>query len=182
MQASNFGSLPNLITLLRLVLVPAIVAMIASQRWVAACLIFLVAGLSDAADGWIAKQFNLRTELGAYLDPLADKALLVSIYVALAITRTVPVTLTIIIVARDLMIIGAFMVAWLLQKPMRVEPLLISKLNTAAQIAFAALVLGIKAFALSPEPWFGWGVYGVALLTLVSMAAYFWRWIHHMEV
>ena len=80
-----YNSLPNLITLARLGLVPIIIAMISAGRWKEACLIFIVAGVSDAVDGWMAKTFNLRTELGAYLDPVADKALLVSIYVALAV-------------------------------------------------------------------------------------------------
>jgi len=182
MLSANFGSLPNLISLFRLVLVPAIVVMIASHRWMEACVIFIIAGISDALDGWIAKSFNLRTELGAYLDPLADKALLVSIYVALAINQTIPAGLAIIVVARDLMIIGAFMVSWLLNKPIRVVPLWISKLNTAAQIAFASLVLGVKAFALPAYPWFSIGVYTITFLTLASMAAYISRWIRHMNL
>ena len=91
----------NLITLGRLGLVPAIISMIAAQRWQAACVLFILAGVSDALDGWIAKTFDLRTQLGAYLDPLADKALIVSIYVALAIVGVVPATIAIIVVARD---------------------------------------------------------------------------------
>ena len=86
MSISSFGSLPNLISLLRLVLVPVIISMIVSGRWVGAFLIFVAAGISDAVDGWLANRFNLRTELGAYLDPLADKMLLISIYVALALS------------------------------------------------------------------------------------------------
>src|SRR5579871_1992957 len=82
-----FASLPNLITLARLLLAPLAVLMIVSQRYLFAFVIFVSAGVSDAVDGFIAKRFNLRTELGAYLDPLADKALLVSIYVTLAAVR-----------------------------------------------------------------------------------------------
>ena len=74
-----YTSLPNLITLGRLVLVPVVIAMISAQRWEVACVIFVLAGVSDAVDGWLAKTFDLRTELGAYLDPVADKALLMSI-------------------------------------------------------------------------------------------------------
>ena len=176
----RLGSLPNLITLGRLVLVPAIIAMIASQRWVEACVIFVVAGISDAVDGWIAKTFDLRTELGAYLDPLADKALLVSIYVALAIVGVLPATLAILVVARDVMIVGAFMISWLMGKPIEVKPLLISKLNTTAQICFAVLVLCIKAFDFPAGLWFNISLYGVAALTIASMAAYFGQWIRHM--
>ena len=90
MKFSLFGSLPNLISLGRLLLVPAIIALIAAQRWREAFVCFIIAGVSDALDGWLAKTFDLRTELGAYLDPIADKALLVSIYVALAIVGAIP--------------------------------------------------------------------------------------------
>ena len=161
-----FRSLPNLISLGRLVLVPAIVAMIAEERWKEACIVFIIAGISDAVDGWIAKTFDLRTELGAYLDPLADKALIVSIYVALAIVAVLPATLVILVVARDMMIIGAFMISLVMRKPVKVKPLMISKLNTAAQISFAAMVLGVKAFGFSAGMWFDVSLYCVAALTL----------------
>ncbi len=177
-----YTSLPNLITLGRLVLVPVIIAMISAQRWKEACVIFILAGISDAVDGWLARTFKLRTELGAYLDPVADKALLVSIYVALAVERVVPASLTIIVVARDLMIIGAVMISWLMRKPVEIRPLWISKLNTAAQIGFAALVLGAKAFQFGLGAWFSAAVYGVAALTLASLAAYLTAWARHMSL
>jgi cardiolipin synthase (CMP-forming) len=182
MSYISFASLPNLISLGRLVMVPAVIAMISTQRWKEACVIFILAGISDAIDGWLAKTFNWRTELGAYLDPVADKALLVSIYVALAIVKVVPATLTIIIVARDLMIVGAVMISWLMHVPVEIKPLLVSKLNTAVQIGFAATVLGAKAFAFSTEPWLDPALYLVATLTLVSLAAYLTQWARHMSL
>lgn len=177
----HYRSLPNLISLGRLVLAPTIIAMIATERWKEACVVFIVAGLSDAIDGWIARFFDLRSELGAYLDPLADKALIVSIYVALAIVGAIPATITIIVVARDVMIIGAFMISVLMRKPIKAKPLLISKLNTAAQLGFAALVLGIRAFDFQSGLWFYLLLYLVAALTLASTAAYFAQWIKHMN-
>jgi cardiolipin synthase len=178
----SLRSLPNLISLARLVLVPAIIAMIAGGRWKEACAIFIVAGLSDAVDGWIAKTFDFRSELGAYLDPLADKTLLVSVYVALAIVAALPATITILVVARDLMIIGAFMISLIMHKPLRVKPLMISKLNTAAQLAFAAMVLGARAFSFPSGAWFQVSLYTVAALTLASTAAYLHQWIRHMNL
>jgi cardiolipin synthase (CMP-forming) len=175
-------SLPNLISLGRLGLVPVIIAMISAQRWKAACIVFVVAGISDAIDGWLAKTFDLRTELGAYLDPVADKALLVSIYVALAVELVLPATLTIIVVTRDLMIIGAVIISWLMHKPLEIRPLWISKLTTAAQIGFAALVLGAKAFQFALGTWFEAAVYAVAALTLASLAAYLAAWARHMSL
>jgi cardiolipin synthase len=179
---SVYASLPNLITLARLGLVPVVIAMIAAGRWQGACILFVLAGVSDAIDGWLAKSFNLRTELGAYLDPLADKALLVSIYVALAVVGALPTTLAIVVVARDVMIIGAFMISWLMGKPIKIRPLLISKLNTLVQIAFAAAVLGAKAFQFAPGSWILPAGYCVAALTLASLAAYLASWSRHMSL
>jgi cardiolipin synthase (CMP-forming) len=179
---SYYRNLPNLISLGRLVLVPAIIAMIATQRWKEACIVFIIAGLSDAVDGWIAKTFNLTSELGAYLDPVADKALIVSIYVALAIVSVLPATIAILVVARDMMIIGAFMIALIMRKPVKVKPLIISKLNTAVQISFAAMVLVVKAFGFPAGVWFDISLYCVAALTLASTAAYIGQWIRHMNL
>jgi cardiolipin synthase (CMP-forming) len=177
-----YNSLPNLITLARLGLVPVIIAMISAGRWPTACLIFIVAGLSDAVDGWLAKTFSLHTELGAYLDPVADKALLVSIYVALSVYGAVPSWLTIAVVARDVMIIGALIISWLMNRPVAIRPLWISKANTAAQIAFAAAVLGAKAFQFTLGPWFIISAVAVAALTLASLAAYLALWARHMSL
>lgn len=178
---SYYRSLPNLISLGRLVLVPAIIMMIANQRWKEACILFVIAGLSDAVDGWLAKTFNLTTELGAYLDPVADKALIVSIYVALAIVAVLPATIAILVVARDVMIIGAFMISLIMRKPVKVRPLMVSKLNTVAQISFAAMVLGVKAFGIPAGAWFDVSLYCVAALTLASTAAYIAQWVRHMN-
>src|ERR1700730_5024306 len=120
MSYAPYHSWPNLISLGRLVLVPAIIVMIATERWKEACILFIIAGLSDAVDGWLAKTFDLSTELGAYLDPVADKALLVSIYVALAVVDVLPAPLAIIVVARDLMIIGAVVISWFVHKPVEI--------------------------------------------------------------
>ena len=166
MRIIHYRSLPNLISLGRLILVPAIISMIADQRWREACILFVIAGISDAIDGWIAKTFDWRSELGSYLDPLADKALIDSIYVSLAIVGVIPATIAILVVARDLMIIGAFMISLVLRKPVKARPLMISKLNTLAQLGFAALVLGVKAFGLPSGPWFDGLLYCVAVLTL----------------
>lgn len=179
---SLLASLPNLISLGRLVLVPIIVALIIQPEWQLAFLLFVVAGVSDAVDGWLAKRFNLRTEIGAYLDPLADKALLVSIYVALAVAGVLPATIAILVVSRDLMIVGAIMISWLLDKPVAIRPLVVSKLNTFAQIALAASVLAAKAFGLPLGLWFTLALWIVAALTLASAAAYLTQWVRHMDL
>lgn len=175
-----FVHLPNLITLARLILVPIVILMIASGRWAEAFILFLVAGVSDAIDGFLAKRFDLRTELGAYLDPIADKALLVSIYVVLAVKDIVPLWITVLVVFRDVLIVGAVVVSWLMDKPVEIRPLLVSKLNTAAQIGFAVFVLAAKAFGWPLGLTFEMALGMVATLTALSAAAYFAQWFQHM--
>ena len=108
-QPGRSLSIPNLITLARILLVPVVVWAIASDAMQIAFLLCLAAGLSDAIDGFLAKRFGMATELGAYLDPLADKAMIVSIYVALGIADAIPRWLVILVVSRDIMIVGAIM-------------------------------------------------------------------------
>jgi cardiolipin synthase len=139
-------SIPNLITLGRIILVPAVVWAIISGEMLVAFALFLVAGISDAVDGFLAKRFHMASELGAYLDPLADKALIVSIYVALGIAGALPISLVILVVSRDIMIVSGFMLSWLIGKPMPVRPLAISKVNTVAQIFLATFVLAEQGF------------------------------------
>ena len=175
-------NLPNLITLARILSVPVVVWAIAANQMLLAFVLFLAAGVSDAVDGFLAKRFNMQSELGAYLDPLADKVLIVSIYIALGVTDAVPRWLVILVVSRDLMIVGAVMLSWLLDRPIAVKPLLVSKLNTVAQIVFAGLVLGSLGMGFEA----GWLTVGmmalVASLTLLSVAAYVREWVRHMGV
>ena len=174
-------NLPNLITIGRILLVPVVVWAIGSGQMQIAFLIFLIAGVSDAVDGFLAKRLRMTSDLGAHLDPLADKALIVSIYVALGITEAIPRWLVILVVSRDILIVGGVMLAWFVGKPMRVKPLLVSKLNTVAQIMLACLVLGSLAFSVRLEPLEYVVMAMVAVLTLASIGAYVREWVLHMN-
>jgi cardiolipin synthase (CMP-forming) len=174
-------SIPNLITLGRILLVPFIVWAIASNQMEIAFAIFIVAGVSDAVDGFLAKRFNMASELGALLDPLADKALLVSIYVSLGIWGAVPRWIVILVVSRDIMIVGAVIVSWLFGKPIPMKPLMVSKLNTVAQVAFAALVLGSVGFGFNATPYDLILMVLVTVFTLVSVSFYLVEWARHMS-
>jgi cardiolipin synthase len=168
--------LPNVISLARLLLVPFAIAMIVHSHWRDALVVFAVAGVSDAIDGFIAQRFELRSALGAYLDPLADKALLVSIYVTLALVSAIPALVALLVVARDAMIVAAVVRAWLADRRFVVQPLYISKLNTAAQIGVAALVLAAKAFGWNAQGWITVGLALVVSLTGASAVAYLIQW------
>jgi len=174
-------SIPNIITLGRILLVPFIVWAIASNQMEIAFAIFVVAGVSDAVDGFLAKRFNMASELGALLDPLADKALLVSIYLALGIWGAVPGWIVILVVSRDIMIVGAVIVSWLFGKPIPMKPLMVSKLNTVAQVAYAALVLAALGFHFEQSPYNAILMGFVTIFTLVSVSLYLVEWVRHMS-
>jgi len=174
-------SIPNLITLGRILLVPVVVWAIISGEMRIAFLLFLAAGISDAVDGFLAKRFRMTSELGAYLDPLADKALIVSIYVSLGISGALPIFLVILVVSRDIMIISAFLLSWLVGKPMPVKPLMVSKANTVAQIVLATLVLAEQAFNFDATVAAQMLMGLVAILTLLSIAFYLAEWVRHMN-
>lgn len=173
-------NLPNFITLGRIILVPVIIWLVVSREWGLAFALFVVAGISDALDGFIAKRFGMTTELGATIDPLADKALLVSLYIALAFTRDIPPWLAILVVFRDFIIVSAVLVAWSLDKPLEIKPLTVSKVNTAAQIGLVAGVLAVKAFGLDTGVVLPIAFAVAGALTLASGAAYLVLWVRHM--
>ena len=173
-------SLPNVITVLRIVSVPAIVWLIITGHMQAAFFLFIAAGISDGIDGFIAKNFNQTTQLGAYLDPIADKALLMSIYVALGYHGDLPSFLVILVVSRDILIIGAVVLSWMVNRPVTVAPLMVSKVNTTGQIVLAGLVLAKLGFDLPVKSFVDLSVLGVAVLTIASGVAYLVEWFHHM--
>jgi cardiolipin synthase (CMP-forming) len=174
-------TIPNLITIGRLVLVPMIVWLIISGRPIASFTVFVVAGVSDAIDGFLARQFNLRSALGSYLDPLADKALLVSIYISLAVLNEIPLWVAILVVSRDLFIVGAVVLSWMLDQPVEMRPLAVSKVNTVVQIVLAAVVLGdLATTSVDLTTLRMVLVYLVGILTVASAAVYLVDWVRHM--
>lgn len=173
-------TLPNLITVGRLLLVPLIISLIADGSFGTAFIVFVLAGISDGVDGFIARQFNLRSRLGTYLDPIADKVLLVSVYLSLTFIDEIAGWLTVMVVSRDIFIIGGVMLAWVLDRPIEVKPLIISKINTAGQIILAALALANLAFDAGLGSVTDVLVWLVGVLTVASAGAYLVDWIRHM--
>jgi cardiolipin synthase len=174
-------SIPNLITLARILLVPVVVLAIASGEMRLAFILFLAAGISDAVDGFLAKRFGMATELGAYLDPLADKTMLVSIYVTLAIVGDIPLWLVILVVSRDIMIVSAVILSWLVGRPVTLKPHPVSKANTVAQILLALVILAARAFSFDAELAGKALMALVAVLTTLSVAFYVAEWVRHMN-
>ena len=163
---SALFTLPNVITLARLCAVPGVVWLIIQHRLDLAFLLFVGAGVSDAVDGWLARVRNARSFLGALLDPVADKALLVSVYVTLAVIGVLPDWLAILVVFRGLLVLAVMGT-----RP-AIRPLLVSKLNTVMQIALAATALLLSGFGLEGG-WLQPTLLGlVAGTTIASGAAY----------
>ena len=169
-------NLPNLISLGRLLLVPLAIWLILGGRYGAAFWVFIVAVVSDALDGFIAKHFDRRTRLGALLDPVADKALLVSVYVTLGLAHQLWTSLVIIVVFRDVVIVGGFLLIQAFAVPKKYDPLYISKINTGLQIALVAFVLarlGLGANAGGIDVALS---YAVIATTILSGLSYVVRW------
>lgn len=173
-------NIPNLISVVRLLLVPLTVWLMISEAYGWAFLTFMAAGISDGVDGYLARRFDWRTKLGAYLDALADKALLVSVFVTLGLLRIIPAWLAIMVVSRDALIVGAVLLSRLMDNPVRVRPLMVSKVNTVVQIGFAVSVLGFAALGWPLAGLVDYGSIPVAMLTALSGAAYLASWLRHM--
>lgn len=173
-------NLPNIITLGRILLVPFTIWLIVAGRFDFAFLSFILAGVGDGIDGYIARRYGMKTQLGAYLDPLADKLLLVSIYISLGLLQHLPAWLVILVASRDVLIVGAVILSWIMDRPMKMQPLMVSKINTAVQIAFAGGELAILAW-MTDATWFiEIGSTVVAFLTVASAALYMREWARHM--
>ncbi len=173
-------TIPNFITIARIFAVPLIVYLVIGDLYMEAAMLFVVAGISDAVDGFIAKRFNATSDLGAYLDPVADKALLVSIFLALGFKGALPIWLIIAAVSRDILIVGGVILSWMLSRPIPMRPSMVSKLNTVAQIVLIALVLGARGGFEALSPFTGPAIIVAGSLTTVSAAAYVVEWLRHM--
>lgn len=173
-------TLPNLISLARLLSVPLIVWLLLSGYYLAAFWLFIGASVSDGVDGFIAKRFNRESVLGAYLDPIADKMLLVSIYITLGQLEILPLWLVILVVSRDILIVGAVLLSFAMAQPIRMAPLTVSKINTFAQIGLAGVALSEQAYALPLEMAEMGLILVVAISTVLSGGAYLVNWIKAM--
>lgn len=169
-------NLPNLITLARLLSVPLAIWLIISSDYGAAFWVFVAAGVSDALDGYIAKRFDRRTRLGALLDPIADKSLLMSVYVTLGYAGQLPDWLVIVVVFRDVMIVGGFVLIQASTPARQFDPLYISKINTTLQIVLVAFVLARLGLGAGDGPLTVILVSAVAVTTVLSGMSYFVRW------
>ncbi len=175
-------TLPNMISLARLFSVPFTVWLILTDQWRVALMVFCVAGLSDAVDGFLAKRFGMQSRLGQFLDPIADKALLVSIFIVLGAQGYLPLWLVILVVSRDILIVGGMFLMFAFDQPYEPMPFLLSKINTAMQIVLAALVIASRSFSLDVTTTHVLLlIVAVAFTTLASGTQYLIDWWRRMN-
>ena len=176
------GNIPNIITLLRLFAVPVLVWLILHGYLEAAFWVFIAAGISDGLDGFIAKRYGLVTKLGTYLDPVADKALLVCAFITLGHAGHIETLLVILVVFRDVLIVGGTVMFHALDDPVEMKPIFISKFNTLVQIVLVSVILanlglGLPDFGMLPAL-----SYLVGVTTVLSGLAYLGRWVFGVRV
>jgi cardiolipin synthase (CMP-forming) len=167
---------PNILTLARIAATPVMILLLRDRAYEAALLLFILAGVTDGLDGYIAKRFDCASRLGAVLDPIADKMLIISAFVMLALLGDIPFWLLVVVVFRDVMIIGGYLILETLEGNVQMQPSLVSKINTFLQIS---LVIGVLLDQTGWIPVAGIVSALVALVTVTTVlsgAHYVWYW------
>jgi len=164
-------NLPNILTLTRVLMIPLFVIFIMNKHFEWALITFVIAGVTDGIDGLIARITHQRTELGAYLDPIADKLLLFSAFITLAIVEIIPSWLVVIVITRDVIILVGFLVMLLTGYHPKINPSLLSKMTTVFQIITIVLVL-LNGYYPSFKELSVVAIYGTAGLTVLSGGHY----------
>jgi cardiolipin synthase (CMP-forming) len=170
------SDIPNLITVMRIVLVAPVSWSLLRQEFGLALALFFVAGVSDGLDGFLAKHYGWSSRLGALLDPLADKALLVACYASLAWIGLLPVWLLVLVVARDAVIVAGAVVYNFRIRRLEAQPTLISKLNTVLQILLVLLVIVQQLVPWVNEVWVRVLIYAVTVSVVWSGLDYVVTW------
>ena len=170
------SQIPNLLTLLRIAACPVLVLLLRERSYDFALLLFLAAGITDGLDGYIAKRYNYVSSLGAILDPIADKLLIASAYIMLAILQDIPFWLLIVVMFRDLVIVGGYLVLVVMGDDVPMKPTYSSKINTFLQISLVVSVLIEKAEWLQIPFAVHALVIGVLISTVFSGGQYVWFW------
>jgi cardiolipin synthase len=178
-------NLPNILTVIRILLVPLFIIYLQKNMFVFALVVFTAAGISDGLDGFLARVLNQKTSLGAHLDPIADKLLLVSAFITLSIIECLPAWLSIIVISRDVLILLGVGVCVMLNIKVEIKPSIISKCTTVAQLFTVFLVLLYKALpgnGIIPEQYDLFIYYTTAGLTIISGLHYTFKGLNiHQE-
>lgn len=170
--------LPNAISIMRIVLVVPILLFIVDEQYDLALILFFVAAFSDGVDGYLAKRFDWHTRIGALLDPIADKLLVGGTFLVLVFTGMIPIWMGIMVIIRDVVIVGGATAYNFLIRPVEGEPTRISKLNTALQLLFVVFILSRAGFGWPDDIAITVIGAGVVVTVVVSGIDYVWSWAH----
>jgi cardiolipin synthase (CMP-forming) len=176
-------NIPNALTMMRIIFVPIIIILLMQGAFFKALILFTLSGITDCLDGALARFLNQQTSLGAYLDPIADKALIMSSFITLSVKSAIPGWLTVIVISRDCIILIGVSVLALMSVPYEIRPSVISKMTTFAQILTVFFVLAARSFALpASQTWLLYAFFGLtATLTVISGLHYLVRGIRLMN-
>jgi len=170
-------NIPNILTAMRLVAAPLLALLLWRGLDYAALIVFVVAGLTDVADGYLAKTFHLTSRFGRYMDPAADKLLMLISFVALTAFDATPFWLTALVLGRDAAIVLGILIAKMWELPLRVTPSFLGKASTAVQVSYVGLTLLIMTFDID-APWLSrLAILAVATFTLASGLGYAQLWL-----
>jgi cardiolipin synthase len=164
---------------MRIIFTPVFIIFLLQGEFLWALIIFVACGVSDGIDGMVARLFKQKSRLGTYLDPLADKMLLVSAYVVLAVIHSLPSWLAVMVLARDFLILLGVLIISLNRVDLRVSPSMISKINTCFQFITVLMVL-FKPYAPFQPMFYDFFFYATGLLTISSGLHYIYRWFGFM--
>ncbi len=173
--------IPNILTLSRIAAAPLLIVVLRNENYEFALILFILAGLTDGLDGWIAKRFNCTSELGASLDPLADKIIIIAAYCMLTILDAIPFWLVMLVIFRDVVIVGGYLVLTTLNGNIPMQPTLTSKTNTFLQITFVIAVLLNNTSWLFIPYLTETLMFAVAISTVASGTQYVWVWAIRKE-
>lgn len=170
------SDIPNAISIVRILLVAPIVYLLLDGQYSLALFLIVIAGLSDALDGFLAKRYNWSSRLGSFLDPLADKLLLVSCFLVCALIGLMPVWLFALILFRDLVVAFGALVYHFMVEQFHGEPPFSSKLNTTFQIVYLVMLIASQQLLPISTAWINFALYAVAATTAISGLEYIWVW------
>ncbi|MEJ2141700.1 MAG: CDP-alcohol phosphatidyltransferase family protein [Gammaproteobacteria bacterium] len=177
----KLNQIPNIISVIRILLVAPVVYGLLNHQFELAWWLFVIAGISDGVDGFLARHFNWQTELGAILDPIGDKLLMVFSYLTLGWMAQLPAWLVALVIARDIIIVAGTLVYQKLTGDKAIEPLYISKVNTVVQILLVVVVIYSLAFLVLPA-WISTSlIFFVAVTTVTSGVSYVYVWTHRAQ-
>ena len=172
-------TIPNIITMIRILLTPVFVIYLINDQLLTGLAVLVICGVSDGLDGFIARVFKQKSVLGSYLDPLADKIILISAFITLGIIGFLPAWLTVVVISRDVMIMIGVILLYLTGVDINIKPVVSSKITTCLQFVTVIAVLA-RDYLVSVQEYYVYLYYITALFTIISFLQYLYQWLKMM--